>query len=69
MSKKPHRDSEAPEEPGKKPLKAKSPETSKVAMHKLLADKLRTYYDQVASEPVPDRFQQLLQKLEAKNRK
>ena len=34
------------------------------AMQDLLGDKLRSYYNQMASEPVPDRFQQLLKELE-----
>lgn len=34
------------------------------AMQDLLGNKLRSYYDQMASEPVPDRFQQLLDELE-----
>ncbi len=38
-----------------------------VAMQDLLGDKLRAYYDQVAREPVPDRFEQLLKQLEARS--
>lgn len=42
-------------------------QAGKVAMHDLLGDKLRAYYDGVANEPVPDRFVQLLMELEAKS--
>jgi Anti-sigma factor NepR len=38
-----------------------------VPMQDLLGDKLRTYYDEVAREPVPDRFEQLLKELEARS--
>ncbi|MEY4482691.1 MAG: Anti-sigma factor NepR [Verrucomicrobiota bacterium] len=41
----------------------------KIAMHNLLGDKLRAYYNEVASEPVPARFSQLLKELEAASRK
>lgn len=37
-----------------------------VGMQDLLGDKLRAYYDKVASEPVPDRFELLLKQLELK---
>jgi DNA-binding protein Fis len=40
-----------------------------VPMHDLLGQKLRAYYEQVASEPVPDRFESLLRELEAKSPK
>lgn len=42
--------------------------TKKVAMHDLLGKKLREYYDQIATEPVPDRFDQLLKDLDAKSK-
>jgi Anti-sigma factor NepR len=38
-----------------------------VAMQDLLGDKLRAYYNEVAKEPVPDRFDQLLKELEARS--
>ena len=38
-----------------------------VPMQDLLGEKLRAYYDQVAQEPVPDRFEQLLKELEARS--
>jgi DNA-binding protein Fis len=38
-----------------------------VPMQDLLGDKLRAYYDQVAREPVPDRFELLLKELEARS--
>jgi hypothetical protein len=41
------------------------PATPAVPMQDLLGDKLRAYYDEVAKEPVPDRFEQLLKQLEA----
>jgi Anti-sigma factor NepR len=40
--------------------------SEQIGMHDLLGNKLRDYYDQVAREPVPDRFVQLLKQLEAK---
>jgi Anti-sigma factor NepR len=40
-------------------------DTLPIAMHDLLGDKLRAYYNEVAREPVPDRFAQLLKELEA----
>ena len=36
----------------------------KPAMQDMLGDKLRSYYDKMASEPVPDRFERLLKELE-----
>jgi Anti-sigma factor NepR len=38
-----------------------------VAMHDLLGDKLRAYYNEVANAPVPDRFALLLKELETKS--
>jgi hypothetical protein len=38
-----------------------------IAMQDLLGDKLRAYYNEVAREPVPDRFDQLLKELEARS--
>jgi Anti-sigma factor NepR len=38
-----------------------------IAMQDLLGDKLRAYYNEVAREPVPDRFEQLLKELEARS--
>lgn len=35
-------------------------------VHDLIARKLRSYYDEVAREPVPDRFTVLLNQLDAK---
>jgi Anti-sigma factor NepR len=43
------------------PLQASLP------VHDLIGEKLRAYYDHVASEPVPDRFAALLEELEAKS--
>lgn len=40
-----------------------------VPMYDLVGEKLRAYYDQVANEPVPDRFEQLIKQLEAKSNK
>jgi DNA-binding protein Fis len=40
-------------------------DSASVPMQDLLGEKLRAYYDQVAREPVPDRFEQLLKELEA----
>ncbi len=42
-------------------------DSAQVAMQDLLGDKLRAYYNEVASEPVPDRFDQLLKELEARS--
>ena len=38
-----------------------------VSMQDLLGDKLRAYYNEVALEPVPDRFDKLLKQLEARS--
>jgi Anti-sigma factor NepR len=38
-----------------------------VPMQDLLGDKLRAYYNEVAREPVPDRFEQLLKQLEERS--
>jgi Anti-sigma factor NepR len=38
-----------------------------VPMQDLLGEKLRAYYDEVAREPVPDRFEKLLKELEARS--
>jgi hypothetical protein len=38
-----------------------------IAMQDLLGDKLKAYYNEVAREPVPDRFDQLLKELEARS--
>jgi DNA-binding protein Fis len=46
-----------------KPVK----DSASVPMQDLLGEKLRAYYDQVAREPVPDRFEQLLKELEARS--
>jgi Anti-sigma factor NepR len=42
--------------------------SKKMQMYDLIGEKLRAYYDEVASEPVPDRFEQLLRELEAKSK-
>jgi Anti-sigma factor NepR len=42
-------------------------DTLPIAMQDLLGDKLRAYYNEVAREPVPDRFEQLLKELEARS--
>ena len=34
----------------------------------IIGRRLRTYYDEVAAQPVPDRFLELLEQLEAKSR-
>jgi hypothetical protein len=58
---------------GKK-LKAGKPQKKNEEMHQtpakpevsdLIGQRLRNYYDEVAKEPVPDRFLDLLNKLEA----
>lgn len=38
-----------------------------VSMQDLLGDRLRAYYNEVALEPVPDRFDKLLKELEARS--
>ncbi len=45
----------------------KSQSIAPVPMQDLLGDKLRAYYDEVAREPVPDRFEQLLKQLEERS--
>ncbi|WP_233245696.1 NepR family anti-sigma factor [Marinicauda salina] len=42
--------------------------TDRIARRRALGDRLREYYDDVASEPVPDEFRELLDKL-AKSRR
>jgi Anti-sigma factor NepR len=44
-----------------------SQSSAQVPMQDLLGDKLRAYYDEVAREPVPDRFEQLLKQLEERS--
>ncbi len=39
-----------------------------IPMQDLLGDKLREYYNEVAREPVPDRFDQLLKELDARSK-
>lgn len=50
--------------PGKKNDKMTSP-SAKPEVSDLIAHRLRKYYDVVAEQPVPDRFLDLLNKLEA----
>jgi Anti-sigma factor NepR len=38
-----------------------------LAMHDLLGDKLKAYYNEVVNQPVPDRFDELLRRLEARS--
>lgn len=38
-----------------------------IPMQDLLGEKLRAYYNEVVSEPVPDRFDQLLKELDARS--
>jgi hypothetical protein len=42
-------------------------DSTPIAMQDLLGDKLRAYYKEVASEPVPERFGHLLKELEARS--
>jgi Anti-sigma factor NepR len=45
-----------------------APETyGKLQAHELIGRKLREYYDEVAKQPVPDRFSALLDQLEGKS--
>lgn len=43
-----------------------SPSNAKPAVHDLIGQKLRAYYDEVTKLPVPDRFAELLNQLELK---
>ena len=43
-----------------------SPSNAKPAVHDLIGQKLRAYYDEVTKLPVPDRFSELLNQLELK---
>lgn len=43
-----------------------SPSNAKPAVHDLIGQKLRAYYDEVTKLPVPDRFAELLNQLEMK---
>jgi DNA-binding protein Fis len=43
------------------------PSHTQLPVHDLIGEKLRAYYQHVASEPVPDRFASLLAELEAKD--
>jgi hypothetical protein len=36
-------------------------------IHDLIGQRLRSFYDEVATQPVPDRFVELLNQLEAKS--
>ncbi|MFN0190995.1 MAG: NepR family anti-sigma factor [Aestuariivirga sp.] len=56
--------------PNKKHLKMNHPPAApgKPQISDLIGDRLRTYYDEVASQPVPGRFLDLLDQLEAKSR-
>jgi hypothetical protein len=36
-------------------------------VHDLIGQRLRSFYDEVATQPVPDRFVELLKQLEAKS--
>lgn len=36
-------------------------------IHDLIGQRLRSFYDEVATQPVPDRFLELLNQLEAKS--
>jgi hypothetical protein len=42
----------------------RKPKADTAAMHDLLGEKLRAHYDAVAREPVPDRFEKLLEELD-----
>ena len=42
------------------------PSNAKPAVHDLIGQKLRAYYDDVTKLPVPDRFAELLNQLELK---
>ncbi len=44
----------------------KTPSATKPDVHDLIGRKLRDYYDEVAHQPVPDRFVELLQRLDSK---
>ncbi len=46
---------------------ASDPSYMQPPVHDLIGEKLRAYYQHVASEPVPDRFAALLAELEAKD--
>jgi Anti-sigma factor NepR len=52
-----------------KPMIVTDPSYAQLPIHDLIGEKLRAYYDHVASEPVPDRFAELLKELEAKDTK
>jgi hypothetical protein len=45
----------------KHPVKTASPQVSQV-----IGDRLRNFYDELAKQPVPDRFLDLLDRLESK---
>ena len=49
-----------------KPMTSASPYNAKPAVHDLIGQKLRAYYDEVTKLPVPDRFAELLNQLELK---
>jgi Anti-sigma factor NepR len=56
--------------PNNKKIKVAAPDektqpvTSKPEVYDLIGQKLRVFYDEVANQPVPDRFMDLLNELE-----
>jgi DNA-binding protein Fis len=53
----------------RKSMIVSDPSYAQLPVHDLIGEKLRAYYEHVASEPVPDRFATLLAQLEAKDNK
>jgi Anti-sigma factor NepR len=57
-----------PNRPAKKTMTSTAPAASKPQISDIIGRRLRTYYDEVAAQPVPERFLDLLEQLEAKSR-
>jgi hypothetical protein len=51
-----------PQGAGRAPARPQKP--PRVRVYGMIGQRLREFYDEVASEPVPDRFNDLLEKLE-----
>lgn len=65
-------DKEKPRTGGEKLVKANNRSVSKrdeAAIQAILGDRLRSYYEDVAREPVPDRFVDLLNRLDSEKPK
>ena len=49
--------------------RTKATTSGKPPVYDIIGNRLRDYYDEVAKQPVPDRFMELLMQLEAKTEK